>query len=337
MSTKPHCSYCYKEVESIKKCTECKRPFCSPECQLKDWPKHKQFCCKSGENGTDWEIKQCKDPKKGLGLFALRDFKLGEKIIAERCLLTLDTGKLKEQFESKMNVLTEDEKNAFLSLSSFPKTNSKSLDIFTTNSLANDDQSTLCIHISRANHCCLDNAFHLYDSNSDTFLLLAERPIKKGEEIFISYCRQWAIKSERKVKLKIGYGISCDCVICKDDKDDQLRKKINDLDDSIYNLGVKSSISSKFAKEAINQVEQLLKLYDSYPYGVSPWTKARTYYDGFQICGAHKSMHSLGKQYSKLNYESKKIFGENLKETQKAKGYFDNPKSHPIYSLQSLF
>lgn len=79
------CSYCYaREAEPLKKCSKCKkRPFCSRECQVLDWKNgHKRWCGRSGELGTDFEIKE--SPGKGLGVFALRSFARDECIMVER-------------------------------------------------------------------------------------------------------------------------------------------------------------------------------------------------------------------------------------------------------------
>lgn len=85
------CGYCY-EVEVTLCCGQCKkRHYCSKECQKNDWKYggHKFWCIDSsksdtkspGELGVDFEIRD--SDGKGLGLFALRDFEINDKVIVE--------------------------------------------------------------------------------------------------------------------------------------------------------------------------------------------------------------------------------------------------------------
>ena len=41
----PKCSFCGKEGKQ-KKCSVCRIPYCSPECQKEDWKNHKTLCKK---------------------------------------------------------------------------------------------------------------------------------------------------------------------------------------------------------------------------------------------------------------------------------------------------
>ena len=75
------------KLSPLHVCSKCKlRPFCSLLCQENDWKTgHKQFCENSGEYGIDFCLRD--SPGKGIGVFALRDFSFGEKIIVERPLI----------------------------------------------------------------------------------------------------------------------------------------------------------------------------------------------------------------------------------------------------------
>ena len=50
------------------------------------WQVHRHFCGRSGEKNIDWAVRDCSDEGKGFGVVALRDFKFGEIIMAERCV-----------------------------------------------------------------------------------------------------------------------------------------------------------------------------------------------------------------------------------------------------------
>jgi hypothetical protein len=50
----PTCNTCNKIDEKLKKCTRCKTMFyCSKECQVKDWKKHKKICKKYNSNNNN--------------------------------------------------------------------------------------------------------------------------------------------------------------------------------------------------------------------------------------------------------------------------------------------
>lgn len=65
--------------------------FCSRECQKADWKAgHKIWCGVAGEINVDYDIWEAEG--KGLGVFALRDFKRGDKIMVEKPLTTSPHG-----------------------------------------------------------------------------------------------------------------------------------------------------------------------------------------------------------------------------------------------------
>lgn len=93
-----HCAYCTHILDgaSTKRCGKCKRrAYCSAECQRLDWKagqQHKNWCgvayC---EEDRDWAVRACSDnPKKGLGVFALRDIVEDEIIMVEAAYCSLN-------------------------------------------------------------------------------------------------------------------------------------------------------------------------------------------------------------------------------------------------------
>ena len=84
-----HCSVCLKVCSPAKLCGKCKkRPYCSRECQLIDWPPkgkgqgHKNwFHLDCGEEDIDWEVKSI--PGKGLGIVAKKEIPPLYRIIVE--------------------------------------------------------------------------------------------------------------------------------------------------------------------------------------------------------------------------------------------------------------
>lgn len=86
----PFCGWCYAtqvvgEAKMLR-CSKCrKRVYCSKACQLNDWKvgAHKHWCGASGEIGIDIAVRPAA-PGKGNGMFAMRRFERGEKIMVER-------------------------------------------------------------------------------------------------------------------------------------------------------------------------------------------------------------------------------------------------------------
>ena len=87
------CGWCYG-LGAAKWCAKCQRAYCSRECQIQDWKvgNHKVWCGKSGEKCIDYEVHDAGE--KGLGLFTMRDFKRGEKILVERVVAIQSEGEL---------------------------------------------------------------------------------------------------------------------------------------------------------------------------------------------------------------------------------------------------
>jgi hypothetical protein len=76
---------------------------------------------------------------------------------------------------------------------------------------------TLYQSVSFVNHSCVPNctfAFDVKDAGNRIFLV-AIRPIKKGEEILISYRPEDEDYESRKEFLRSRYGFECSCVLCK--------------------------------------------------------------------------------------------------------------------------
>ncbi|KAF7315428.1 SET domain-containing protein [Mycena indigotica] len=74
------------------------------------------------------------------------------------------------------------------------------------------------LQASRFNHSCAPNATARFDPESFTLTVHALRPIKKGEELFISYIDltspSMATRDTRRAELLHLYHFSCCCAIC---------------------------------------------------------------------------------------------------------------------------
>ncbi|TFK90476.1 SET domain-containing protein [Polyporus arcularius HHB13444] len=69
--------------------------------------------------------------------------------------------------------------------------------------------------ICRVNHSCSPNARHSFDLRTNSFVLRAVRPIRKGEEVYISYLHNPAtLRKDRQEELLRRYGFVCSCKYC---------------------------------------------------------------------------------------------------------------------------
>ena len=60
------CNVCLKQGKTML-CGKCKyRRFCSSECQKRDWPDHKRYCCVGGGGGANRRQKEKEDKKQSL-------------------------------------------------------------------------------------------------------------------------------------------------------------------------------------------------------------------------------------------------------------------------------
>lgn len=69
--------------------------------------------------------------------------------------------------------------------------------------------------VSRFNHSCAPNLYYITDENNITHCI-AVRPIKKGEQLFISYLDEMKFQSteERKKYIEDKWSFTCKCDKC---------------------------------------------------------------------------------------------------------------------------
>ncbi|KZO96844.1 SET domain-containing protein [Calocera viscosa TUFC12733] len=167
-------------------------------------------------------------PRRGLGLRATRDIDGGQTFLIERPLLTC-TGTMAPSTVVNFDMLidkgmTTRHKEAYMKLHNCkPKEAGavESLNIMRTNALGADwtfddeKQRTVYEIMSRANHSCVPNAAYQWNFASFTGALISLLPIKKGDEITISYSgRMLRPAAERKAELLQKYSFHCTCPAC---------------------------------------------------------------------------------------------------------------------------
>ncbi|KAL1755469.1 hypothetical protein FB107DRAFT_290811 [Schizophyllum commune] len=188
---------------------------------------------------------------KGLGVFATRNIKGGELILAERPLLMtpatippmstnipnhftlqqLTLAKmadweiylkqfvkrmLPDRYEKFMALANNHQHDGSGEILGRIRTNSFGVTCFRYLRKTRDGPySVVCDELSRFNHSCRPNATYHFDPKSFSMAVYATRDIKVGEEMCVSYVSDFAPYEERKKNLA-PYGIDCTCEACED-------------------------------------------------------------------------------------------------------------------------
>lgn len=167
---------------------------------------------------------------KGQGLTATKKIPQGTLILTDNAILTIDTkqGRTEQEIDQDIDTafhrLNSQDQNTFLSLHEH-KDNSLSLlhrsriaRIFHSNFFGQPD-GTMQVYplISRSNHCCIPNAHLVVEPNAAFRRLHAQVDIFPGEEIVMSYKRQWEevlTATQRNFWFKRRFGFECKCKVC---------------------------------------------------------------------------------------------------------------------------
>eukprot|EP00554_Chaetoceros_debilis_P008815 CAMPEP_0194100156 /NCGR_PEP_ID=MMETSP0150-20130528/1127_1 /TAXON_ID=122233 /ORGANISM="Chaetoceros debilis, Strain MM31A-1" /LENGTH=349 /DNA_ID=CAMNT_0038786485 /DNA_START=84 /DNA_END=1133 /DNA_ORIENTATION=+ len=267
------CAYCYAEDVSLQTCSKChKRKYCSGDCQRKDWNKpggqcHKFYCGKTGEYGRCFEIKPAGE--KGFGLYAKRDFKKFEMIVAERRLLSYDDFKRNPNIFSNM---PDSERDAFMNLA--PSTG-QIFEKFIMNGFG--DEGNIFVHMSRVNHDCFANTSYAHIVDRDVQIMVAKKAIKAGEEITTSYEHLlYMSPSVRRSRLKRKYGICCErhCSICSnptlDKRAEELNKAQREFLECLLEFSRKNTGKSELDR-ILKMGSDLREFYDEFEVQPSPY------------------------------------------------------------------
>jgi hypothetical protein len=228
------CAFCYAPAKELLNCGQClKRRYCSKDCQRSDWKEasHKHFCCKAGEIGIDYEVRQAEE--HGLGMFACRRFEKDEMIMAERPILKVDDFDL-----NSLPDLDQVPSSFRLAIGALRPIGGSVQEKFiingmvSTNSSASVQQTGLFVTMSRANHSCLGNTEYMFLDERRVIILVASRDIQEGEEITFSYqgCEK---PKERKEMLLDYYGFVCRCSACTNPDIEAMLLRSMELDRAI--------------------------------------------------------------------------------------------------------
>jgi len=221
-------------------------------------------------------VKESNIDKYGKGLYAKKDFNIGDIILVEEPFYILNEKNIEDEnikkkiFELKNSVENDNKTLDIIKIINIIKTNSISLD---------GNGSGLFTIISRINHSCISNARYFWNSIENKEYIIAVRDIKKDEEITVSYGETILMSyDERKQYLFNRWKFNCECLICKDNEIDLIKKKLKKLDDMISSL----SLQNKF-EIAFNCAEKMLELIKNTLLEEDLLFKNKIYYDMYQL------------------------------------------------------
>ncbi|KAK4610197.1 SET domain-containing protein 5 [Fulvia fulva] len=189
-------------------------------------------------------------PGKGYGLLATNDISPGTVIFQEGPIMRIDKpGSLltEDDVSAAFDKLSTSEQEAIMALNEDKKLDrSRLMGIFKSNTFGNNDACWIHPTICRINHSCVPNTVTATDPCciGDEVQVFAEKPIKAGEEITLSYNHQLyeiTTARQRAVLLQRQYGFACDCPACAEGSafrtlSDQRRLLIKELRQSLNGL-----------------------------------------------------------------------------------------------------
>ena len=247
-----------RKKDKLSKCARCHAvTYCSRECQVEDWPRHKDNCV---------PVMVTEVEEKGRGLVAARDIKMGEEILVDNAVISLEfpdraltwplTPTIARSLKQQIQALPEEKEKQFYNLKTddniiFSERDLKiarrehclkELKIFRSNKVEDDKKVVLVFNIALINHSCTPNAEHCFKPSEESegedqkkveakYELRAIKDISKGEEITIFYLQDlygFTLKNTRLSILKDNFGFDCKCNVCcgKVDGQDSLIKKL---------------------------------------------------------------------------------------------------------------
>lgn len=305
----------------MKTCQKCvARPYCSTQCRTLDWEEneHKLFCGHTGEMDVDFEISS--SPDKGLGMFALRTFHKGQKILVDKHILTKrgTVPPTAQWIVARMTpcegtLVQKMDKNAF------------GEELFPLVSLINHECIGSCVFVALAK-----------DDFTRPCMLVASRDIFTGDEITISYLPlMWTdVFHTRQSELQIGWGFSCKCRVCTDEKLFEIVSEIDKLQNS---LEIKRPISPDVISELFLNGRRLIELYDRLDMAFNYY--ANTYWNLFKLAIATPQTFGMAKEFGDQCYKylllsSGDILKDNFYLVRSKQVYLNDPSLHPWYFLK---
>lgn len=300
-------------------CSKCHhRKYCGRDCQKADWTcGHKHWCGNAGEIDFDYEIRE--SDGKGLGVFALRRFERGEKVMAERGFAQSDIRRFPLTVTSAIQALV-------------PRASNKLSDKFLINAIGTGDcfpssEHHIFVNMSRVNHHCVGNSDHFYISQHKVAILPATRTIVPGDEVTFSYIDYMTHPEVYDHMFEI-WKFRSDCSACTTSITRRKLLAIKKLDGMVLSMGMLGRFD-----EAIEIGNRLLGIYHELQYSLA--AIYRTYYDMFQMAVARKRTLKQARTYiAQALHFAVLMYGDiDIPEVQSLRLLAENPSEHSNFGI----
>ena len=211
---------------------------------------------------------------KGMGGFATRDIRVGERILAERPLvrwrMVPDLSKVDatSQLDALVDALSQADQEKFFALCQNTEhgTTKCAMGIWKSNAYATDAGhevgacSSVFALACRLNHDCCPNTHVVWNDRIGMQTVHALREIRKGEEVFVAYLGGDAdgTRAARQSQLQQKFGFACTCHQCELsgatlDASETRQRRINEI---ICRLKTKPSDTLALINERRGLMEQ---------------------------------------------------------------------------------
>jgi len=264
---------------------------------------------------VDFEMR--KVAGKGVGMFALRDFKRGDKIFTERPLITHDLFSNEVPEPSRWAV------DALMPLNGSLRAKLKLNSIRVQRMVP---PYKLFVMLARMNHSCLGNTHYEDIPTRGAAMLIALCDIKAGDELTRWYIDPLMPVALRRETLRHLYGFACDCAVCTNSTTRSQLDHMKLLFDSLNGVQHVSEIDRalKLGTELVPWLEKF-----NFPF----WYLARAYFVMFCMAGmsrdlidaANKFLH-LSEKFASLQWDGVKdhsVFSQILDSRRK---FNENPR-----------
>ncbi|THX60295.1 SET domain-containing protein, partial [Aureobasidium pullulans] len=264
----PGCHGCENEGGNpgVKACTGCKKvKYCSKTCQKQAWTRYHKHECKLLKDPNLPPLPSSVRAALQLACLMKSDAVSEEEKVGIRRLQAHSASTIKQlQALEQYKVTVASARDLFARIS--PDNSSASeIQEFVGKILRNSLTLTtptldpLGIALDpiacSANHSCEPNASVLFDV--PRLMMRSLAPIKKGEEVFISYIDHTEPFYRRRAQLELRYCFKCECSKCRlgsDQREDQWAQPPENLVDKWSTLAKPMDRVEKFSKDPANYV-----------------------------------------------------------------------------------
>ncbi|RBR26233.1 uncharacterized protein FIESC28_01016 [Fusarium coffeatum] len=279
-------------------------------------------------------------PGKGLGLVAAARIPKGTRVLSEAPLLELSRNvrsmeHLRLDLADKLAALSEEQRQAYLSLQNSYTEDGPELGIARTNALPLGSNATrvgVFLDASRINHSCKQNAQNTWNESLQQLTIHAIQEIEVGSEITIIYLSERGDYESRHHALQDKFRFNCICELCslpvaERKVSDRRLIEIQALDHSIGN----GSAVLHAPLKMLQRVQRLLHLLTCE--GIGDATVPRAYYDAFQIAITHGDQ-ARAKVFAERALSARVLVeGYDSPEVEKLQKLSNDPSQHASHSL----